>query len=318
LPLPPIKNPFNLPTTIQAIRKIRNIIRTENIKLIHCNASGGITTVSAIAARAEHIPFIWHVRTNETAPLSDALNAALSNIIIVISKSVRKRFFAMPNIMKKIVMIYNGVNIAAFDRGYMPHKTRKTIGLSQGSFVITTVGRFHPIKGFKYLIRAAQIVSDSTANVEFVIVGMNVHENNNYLQHLKALAKSLGIEKKIKFLAHRNDIPSILAASDLFVLPSPNEAFGRVIIEAMACRRPIIAVNRGGPKEIIEDLSTGILIKPRSAKDLAEKIMLLISNTKLRQNIAINGYHKAVKDFNIFSHSAKIEKLYESLIKHPQ
>ncbi|MFH1201758.1 MAG: glycosyltransferase family 4 protein [Candidatus Omnitrophota bacterium] len=310
-----VKNPLNIYHSIKTIKILIEFVRQNNIHLIHCNYTAGITLLGGISSKFTKIPFFWHVRNIESGGILDLMLGLLASRIIIISKAVRNRFlWLFPK--DKIILIYNGVDLDRFNTKIDRMAFRNEIGYRGDNFLIGTVGRFVSWKGYEYFIKSAKIVSQKISNTKFLIVGIDYFNDNKYLNYLRRLTKDLNIEKKVVFLGNREDTPQIMSSLDLFVLPSIGEPFGRVLIEAMACARAIVAFRGGGVAEIVEDGITGFLLTPRDFKGMAEKIEYLLENGVVAETFGKNGRKRAEGLFDIKIHVKKVEDLYSGLIRN--
>ena len=176
--------------------------------------------------------------------------------------------------------------------------------------VVFTLGSHEPHKGMEYLIRAIPLVLREVPDAIFVIGG-----DGSLRNYHESLAKSLVVSGNVVFTGRiaRQEVSYYYAASDVFVIPSIVEAFGLVIIEAMACGKPVIGTNVGGiPDTIIEGL-TGFLVSPRDPRGLSEKIVLLLKSSRLRGEMGRAGKEIVKKKFNMEERIKRIVRLYESL-----
>jgi len=164
-------------------------------------------------------------------------------------------------VKRPVYTIYNGVDIKFFE----PKKVKK-----ENKLIILFMGALLMWKGFPYLLRAFKNIEKKIKNAELWIAGIGVDEPK-----IRSMAKSLGL-KKVKFLGfvQQKQLPFIISKCDVFIVPSPEEAFGITIIEAMSCGKPVISTNASGPKEIITK-DCGFLIKPSSSKAIEEAILNL-------------------------------------------
>jgi glycosyltransferase involved in cell wall biosynthesis len=121
--------------------------------------------------------------------------------------------------------------------------------------------------------------------------------------------------ENIIFAGQRSDVYDIISACDVTAVPSLSEAFGRVIIEAMACGKPVVGSNVGGIPEIIEDGRTGILVQPKDEKALADALGSLISDRDLARSMGNSGKLRAERSFNIHGQVKEIEKVIDENIK---
>ena len=123
------------------------------------------------------------------------------------------------------------------------------------------------------------------------------------------LTSKLNISNNVVFTGYRNDVPQILHNCKVLVIPSWNEPFGRVVIEAMAAGIPVIGVNTGGPKEIIQDGISGYLIPPYNPSAIAEKIIYFYYHQSIGEKMGENGKKIVKKKYNIESYTKNIEKI---------
>ena len=124
----------------------------------------------------------------------------------------------------------------------------------------------------------------------------------------------MGVSEKVRFLGWRDDIPEIMPVLDIFVLPSLNEGMGRVLVEAMAAGRPIVASKVGGIPDLISQGKNGLLVPPADPKALARGIALLIEDPDTRRQMGDNGRTMAAR-FGSNSMVQKIDRLYRELLR---
>lgn len=215
---------------------------------------------------------------------------------------------------RKIELIPHGVDPVRFDNGVMrskAHVFRKRLGLRDNETVVLTVSRLVPRKNLQTLIFAAPEILRRNPNVKFVIVG----DGPEYPK-LLALTHKLGVTRSFKFVgrASAEDIPVYYGIADLFVLTSLYEAFGVVILEAMAASKPVIASNVGPVPEIIQDRATGLLFPPRDSESLAILICRVLEDAQLRIEMG-NRAKKFVEAHYAWKHVARLYlDLYEKLL----
>ena len=180
----------------------------------------------------------------------------------------------------------------------------------EGKKVVLFVGRLVYHKGLDYLIDSAKFMSK---DVRYVVVG-----SGDYLDKLRRRVKEKGVEDKVIFTksVSFDDIPKYFACCDVFVLPSVSrlEAFGLVVLEAMASAKPVIVSNIPGVRELIEDGKEGFHVEPMNAEDLAEKINLLLSDPALRKDMGRNGRKKVEKEFTWDTVVGQIEDVYKEVV----
>jgi glycosyltransferase involved in cell wall biosynthesis len=175
----------------------------------------------------------------------------------------------------KIKLIYNGLDPNNFKNDTsLRIKTRRELGIPPDINLIITVANLIPYKGHFELIKAAALVVGRHSNTIFMLVG----QDRGIRTNLEKLIKKLGLVDHVIFLDQRYDIPQLLAASDISVLPSHQEGFSNVILESMATALPVVATRVGGNPEAIIDGMTGWLVPPHNPKKLAIKIVDLLND----------------------------------------
>lgn len=210
-----------------------------------------------------------------------------------------------------VVEIPNGVDTKSFRPELDGKVIRRRLGINDESKVLLFVGvldRAHHFKGVDQLLRAISKIERS--EVILMIIG-DGDQKPMYIH----LARELGLDERIYFLGTipHKDLPPFFAAADVVVLPSnPPESFGMVLIEAMACGRPVIASNLPGVRTVVE--GAGKLVNPGDVNDLVEKINLMVQDTEYRKRMGAAGRQKVEQKYAWPVIHPKLEALYESVI----
>src|SRR3989338_1524504 len=241
---------------------------------------------------------------------------------------------------EKFITIHSGVETKRFLE-ITPEDTKrikKEFNIKEDCLVVGTVGRLVEVKGHKYFIQAANKVLNNPLNppllrginpltpfdkgvlkgIKFIIVGdgplMEDLKREAGIPLPRSIAMGSG-EGAFIFTGWRNDVPAIMSAFDIFVLPSLNEGMGKVLIEAMLLKKPIIASNVGGIPDLIRDGENGILVNPASPDELARSIIELLKSEYRRREMGNKGRIMA-ESYSDKAVVDKIEKLYESSLSH--
>jgi glycosyltransferase involved in cell wall biosynthesis len=209
---------------------------------------------------------------------------------------------------EKLEIIPFGVDI----RFFKPLKIPKNDEI----FQILSVGYLIERKGFEYLIKAMKKVLNEHSNVQLTIVGSGPLEKK-----LKELIKDLKLKDNIEIIKNvsDNELLQLYNSSDLFVLPSivdsqgNTEGLGVVLLEAMACKLPVIGSNIGGIPDIIQDKETGLLVSERDISEISNAINNLIEDENLRKTLAINGYNNVKDKFSWKKVAKSYLKIYKSI-----
>ncbi len=262
---------------------------------------------------------IWHLRDilDEGNALNWLLKAArrFRPKIIAISEAVRD---SLRGADIDVSVIHNGTDLSSFHPRDSRGAVRRDLGLTDDHVAACVVGRLTPWKGHRDLLRAFADVVKEAPNARLVVVGDCAFWEDAYEVELKQLAEALGIVGVVDWLGFRDDVPEILAACDVFVLPSIDEPFGRVFVEAMACELPTIGTRTGGVPEIVLNGETGLLVAPHDPTDLAAVIVTLCRDADLRRAMGAAGRARAMDQFNVDRTAARVQSLYEELLASPR
>ena len=223
---------------------------------------------------------------------------------IAVSEDVKARLVELGWEARKIDVIYNAVEPERFDVP-APAGLRSELGGSDERSVVLTIARLHDQKGHRFLLEAARDVTDAV----FVFAGDGPER-----PALERQARELGVADRVRFLGHREDIPQLLAACDVFALPSLYEGSPLAVLEAMAARRPVIASAIGGSSELIEDGVDGLLVPPGDAAALAAALRRLDGDEELRASLAERGRARVERDFTTAATTARVTGVYEDLL----
>jgi len=240
--------------------------------------------------------------------LPDLFSNMLSDFITVNSAQVGEDMIRRERIgRRKIVRIYNGIDTGRFPKsGKDWLRLRRQKGLDTSRPIVITVANLIPYKGHEDLIRAAKIVIGRIPDVRFLLVG----EDRGIQNDLETIAQQLKVQDCIVFLGMRNDVPELLAASNLFVLPSLEEGFSNSLLEAMAAGLPVVATAVGGNPEAVIDGKTGWLVPARDANALAERIIDLLICPQRAKKWGRNGRKRVMERFSVEVMVAKHLFLY--------
>jgi len=211
----------------------------------------------------------------------------------------------------KLHLVYNAVDPRRFT--LLPRKleVRRSLGLQEESLIVTTVASLTPQKGHEYLLKAVPKITASCPEVQFLFVG-----DGELRDQLKAQARELGIDSRVTFLGKRTDVPEILRASDLFVLPSLWEGLPIVLIEAGLAGLPVVASRVDGVVEVVEEGRSGLLVPPKDVEALAEGcLQLLLGNPDLRARMGREGQRIALERFSNETAAKRVAELYKDLLK---
>jgi sugar transferase (PEP-CTERM/EpsH1 system associated) len=209
---------------------------------------------------------------------------------------------------RKVTVIPNGVDTARF-AGEGRLAARRSLALADDAFVVGSVGRLDPVKDYASLLRAFAILVRQQPASRLVLAG-DGPERGRIEAHLAEA--SLG--DRVLLLGERHDIPLVLAALDVFVLPSIAEGMSNVILEAMASGVPVVATSVGGNPELVDDGATGRLVPPRAPEALAQALAGYAADPHLARLHGKAGRERAVNRFSLERMVEAYQGLYEGLL----
>jgi glycosyltransferase involved in cell wall biosynthesis len=300
--------------------QLARIIEELGIDIVHCQRHKP-TVYGALAAylTGKNLEVISHVRgLNRTRSFNrKLLNGILFrriSRIIAVSNAVRDDIVST-NLMSftdKVVTIYNGIDVEPYtDCSLTKEQARIRLGLPEkDAFVYGTVGRLVETKGQEVLLKAFAGVCERYPKSWLIITGKGRLESE-----LRALSAKLNIHERVVFLGYRTDIPEVLKAYDVFVLPSIAEGLPGALLEAMATSIPVIASRVGGVPEILNDPSLGIMLSPSSMDELALAMERLGGMDEVRRNMIGEALRERVlKEFTKEKMISAISREYVTLM----
>ncbi len=300
---------------IAGIMRLARLMKKMQIDIVHTHLYRA-NLAGRIAAKLAGVPIIianeHNIDSWKKFPqrLSDRVLAGITNKIIVVSDAVKDFYVNKIGIHEhKIITIHNGVDISKFQTYVNTNKQREEFGIKPDEKVITTIGRLHQQKGHVCFLKAAQIIRKKKPNVKFLIVG-----DGPLRSQLKSMSEDLGISKNVVFAGLREDIPQILAMSDISVLASLREGLSITILESMASGKPVVVTDVGGNSEVVEHGKTGFIIPAQSPEDLALYSLNLINNQELAKKMGQEAKKRAL-NFSIDRMVKKTENLYNILFE---
>ena len=320
--IPSLVRRINLLNDMRALYDLVLIIKTEKPDVVHTHTSkAGI--LGRLAAKIARVPLIvhtphGHVFFGHFGPILsriflwvERLFAPLTDRVVALTDR-ESRDYTDLNVYPedKLVQIHSGVDIEKFKQvPVIAFEKKRSLGLDQNGLVVGFVGWLLPIKGPMHLLRAMEDVWQDHDDTILVFTGKGDLDVD-----LRAEALRAGANGRVNFLGWRNDIDEIMPLFDIFVLPSLNEGMGRVLVEAMAAGKPVVASNVGGIPDLVKHDHNGFLVPPGDEKALATSIKRLISNP---QKARLMGQHgrEFCRQFSVEAMVEKIDGLYEGLCK---
>ncbi len=315
-----LQREINLFSDSLALFRLYRIIRKERPVLVHTHTSkagllGRFAAHLAGVSRIVHTPH-GHIFYGYYGPLKTALFVLLERLAAKVTSKMTTltelekedhlvRHIGSPD---QFIPIPCGIDLNPYLKlSGAPGDIRREWGLSPGDLAVGSVGRLVPIKGHCYFLEACPQIKKEIPKVKFILVG-----DGPLRQDLERLSSRLGTGAL--FLGNCTNIPEILQGLDLLVHPSLNEGLGRVLIEAGAAGKPVVATRVGGVPEAVEHGRTGLLVPPRDPSAIAEACVRLLKDGATREAMGRRAREKAFSLFDQQEMVKKVETLYRSLL----
>ena len=324
LKLHPVHTPVAVGAMAAAAVGVLRTARSCRADVLHANSIRAGMVAQPVARRLRR-PLVVHVRdclppSSLTRRLQRSL-ARRAAAVIAISHHVG-RAFDPDGTARRLEVIDNPFDLTRLDPARIDrHAARTRLGLAPDTLALTLVGQITPWKGQEEAVRAMARVRRRHPSAVLLLVGeakfvarATRYDNRSYLRRLQLIVDELELGDAVRFLGERDDVPEILRAADVALLPSWDEPFGRAVVEAMAMGASVIATSVGGPTEIIRDGIDGLLVAPRQPDALAAAIAWLLDDPDRRLALGAAARAAAIERFGAHQHVAAVSALYRKLL----
>jgi glycosyltransferase involved in cell wall biosynthesis len=235
--------------------------------------------------------------------------------IVVNAGAVREWLVADGYEPDRIVVIPNGVDLEPFLAPVDPAGVRQALGLEADVRLVTVVSRVTRLKGLENFIGAAAALAERHPRARFLVAGEPGPGDDTYLESLQRLANLLGVGDRVIFVGLRRDVPALLAASTVAVMPSLNEALSNALLESMAAGAPTVATRVGGTPEAIVDGRNGVLVPPGDVAALASAIGRLLDAPDMAAALGRAARRTVEQRYSLQSMVGATEQLYIDLLR---
>ncbi|MBW2646622.1 MAG: glycosyltransferase family 4 protein [Deltaproteobacteria bacterium] len=312
--------------TRDRVYRLVDLIKEKHIDLVHTNSNFHLEGALGAQLAGVHHLYLAHIELQPEVPLFQrlsldpasyaALMGQLSTRIVAVSRSVADRL-SPPVPSEKIQIIHNGLDMEVFDAAMeaADGSLRAELGVEDNSLLVTALGRVCPDKGFDYYLEAASRVLSSRPNVHFLLVGGDEHKK--FASDLRAQAQERDIKDHFHFLGFRDDVPRILAESDIFVLSSRREGHPYVLLEAMACGCAVVASRCAGVEETVMEGKTGRTTEVGDVEAISASIISLIDDPELRKTLGMNAFQDIRERFTASTSVEGLMAAYEEILALP-
>lgn len=306
---------------LTAVSRITAYLKDVNADLIHAQLELG-DILGGLAALRMRLPIVstLHTMPSQDMSLKSRMHQEVEyfclrhffNMVISVSDEARqfhKEIGKLPD--RKTCTIYNGIDLSHFP--VSPQSNREAVlrefNIPAASTVLITVAVLRELKGIQYMIRALPEILSVHPDLYYLIAG-----SGDFQSALMDEAARVGVSERVVFAGARKDVPALMSASDIFILPTLTEALPTVLAEAMAASLPILASRVGGVPEMVEDGINGKMVAPADPQQLANVCTDMLRDPDALVKMGLAGRQIVEEKFNVRVQVDKLQALYQSLI----
>jgi glycosyltransferase involved in cell wall biosynthesis len=291
-------------------------LRRVGARIVHLNNSVLHNNDWMLAARMAGLPCVSHERgINDDYPPAARFWAKRLTVVVCISDAVRRQLEAQELDSGNLVTVHNGFDPAEATVCRSPAELRAAHAIASDAPVLIMAGNLKGWKGHETVIRAMAQICRAHPTVRCLLVGATAPADEPFEAAMRALVSDLGLHECVLFLGFRENVADYMRMADAVihasVLPEP---FGRVALEAMACRKPVVGSDAGGMPEIVQNGWTGMTFPPGDADRLAEAVNWLLDRPDEAARMGERGYARLIERFPISANVRATERLYEGLL----
>ena len=298
-------------------KQIALYAREQSIDMVHNNTAAVLEGI--YLKRKLKLPLIWHVHEIIVKPkaISDFINMLMGRYadkIVTVSQAVANHIKQSPFIKdSQVKVIYNGVDNTV----YYPmdaSSIREKFDIAQDALVIGMIGRVNAIKGQNDFIEAVEPLLEKNEQAVAFLAGGVFPGEEWRLEELDKRIASSSVVSQIHRIDYYDKTSELYNMFDIFVLPSIKpDSLPTVVLEAMACSKPVVGYNNGGIAEMVVDDKSGYLVKPNRPQELSNAISLLLDSSEKREKFGRVGYQRQKELFSLESYIKNFSEFYDNL-----
>jgi glycosyltransferase involved in cell wall biosynthesis len=299
---------------VDGLIRLAQLLRRERADVLHTHTLAAANALARMAGVLARVGVVSHLHiANHFRPATRVLLAGLDNAtarlaaaLLAVSEDTR-RAYEDQGYPHRIDVVYNGVAATSL----VADGLREELSIPPTAPLVVEVGRLCEVKGQRELIDAIARVPDA----RLVLVGADLEQGGAYERALRHHAAELGVGDRVVFAGYRDDAMRIVAAADVFALPSWTEGLPLVVLEAMALGRPVIATTVGGTPEVVSDGETGLLVPPRDVKALTAALERALDDEELRRRLGAAGKRRVEERFSSEAMTRKVLAVYDEVVR---
>lgn len=280
------------------VLRVRRLIKNGPFDLIHTHLSTA-SLLGALAARLARKPSVAHIHG-----LNTATSFRYSTHLIAVSEAVKSHMVAQGIAADRVGVVYNGVDMTRF--APVPiEEAKANAGYDADAPVLGVFGRLAEEKGQRTAVEAMSLLREEHPKTKLVLAG-----EGKARAELEESARALGVEEMVDFRGFVDDVPALMSACDIVLVPSLREGFGLAAVEAMALERPVVASAVGGLREVIDQRGMGVLVAPQDPQAMADAVSDLLDDRASAVAMARQASEAVRERFDLAKQTAV---LYERL-----
>ncbi len=314
--LRPAQRLLNLTRFCLAVLRLAGWLRRERIDLVHLNNSVTSNHDWMLASMLVGVPCLTHERgLNDEYSAMARWCAPRLAAILCISQAVCDKLVECHVTSDNLVLVPNGLDPKIVSPTQPADEVRRSLGIGPDRRVIGMVGNIRGWKGQEIVVRALALIRERVPAVTCVFVGEATAADADYEAKLRGLIDTLGLQSNVIFAGHYRNVADPLSIMEVAIHASVSpEPFGRVLLEAMAMRRPVVGSRGGAVTEIVLDGVTGFTFRPGDVDDLAEKTVRLLVDSELASRLGEAGYRRVESEFHVTTNIARTLSAYGQIL----
>jgi glycosyltransferase involved in cell wall biosynthesis len=303
---------------IASFASLARYVRRHRISIIHSTDRPRDAVSCVLLGKLTGAKSIVHVHVKCAEWMGRSVRTAMghADALVGVSTFVARSLVENGYSAQKTHAVLNAIDLATWDYALDAGSVRRDLGIPTGAPLIACAARLFRGKGQDDAIRAMALVRREFPLVRLLIIGEDDLEamRTSFTAELKELVNELGLSENVVFTGYRSDMPALFAASDVFALPSLEEPFGLVFLEAMAMKKPVVALDSGGAPEVVEHGRSGLLSPRGDGTALANNLLQLLRDPALRARMGEYGRRRVETHFTTRRMAEDVENLYATLM----
>lgn len=306
---------------LPSIVRIARYIRKHDITILHTSDRPRDALVCVLLSKVTRAKSIVHIHVLHNDWMGRVLRWSISNADarVAVSEFVRMTLESADPGLDDSYSVLNAIDAERWARvdEHTAAATREELGVAADAPLILTVCRLFEEKGVRRLIHAVDAVREQHPDVQLCIAGTDPSGVGTHIALLRKTVSELGLDEHVRFLGRRTDVAELMAAADVFAMPSFHEPFGLVFAEAMASGLPVVALDNGGTTEVVEHGTHGLLSHTDDAAALADNLGRLLGQPSEREAMGRSGRTHVEQHFSLARQACDMARVYRLVASKP-